>query len=164
MAPGGYCSLFTLSLLIWLVAGLAYVVRSIRHGIAINRLNGRSSPYPRRTMRWFVPPVALLLTVVALVTRLPLRTGFGLSRGGLDRLAKSAASVRPGSTLPNQRIGLYWAESIEAFPGGVRFAVRGAGFLDRNGFAYPPSSPPLRMGEDYYRPINGQWYTWRESW
>ena len=77
-----------------------------------------------------------------------------------------ARQVATSPAAPPQRnwIGLYPVEKIEAVPSGMRFIVRGTGFLDRAGFAWSPNGTPTVIGEDHYKHLAGPWYAWRESW
>ena len=64
----------------------------------------------------------------------------------------------------NRWLGVYPVDRVETITGGMRFLVKGTGFLDREGFAYSPNGPPKAIGEDYYTHFSGPWYLWRQSW
>jgi len=157
-APGGYFALLLPSIMGFLVAGGFYVVRLIGYLVATT---GR--PADRIVMPWLLPPVIVLTAGMMSGLAVPLHLRVLLSRPAMDRIAGMAASLPAGSKLPNQRVGLFLAESIETYSGGVRFLVPGTGFIDPGGFAYSSTGPPPQIGEDIYTPIGDHWYIWIES-
>lgn len=81
----------------------------------------------------------------------------------MDRVAQQVSNA-PGAATRVSWIGVYPVEKVEVIPGGMRFIVKGSGFMDAGGFAYSPNGPPPKIGEDYYRHLWGAWYEWTESW
>lgn len=162
--PGGMFWLQASCFLAWLAVGIVFFLRLLAfawirssHRFRIDR----DDNHPR----WLIVPACLILWIVIVCTDVPARTFFFLNKPALDRFAQSTVSAPPGTKFPDRSIGLYPATHIESFPGGVRFLVKGAGFLDSCGFAYSPNSPPPNItGEDIYQRITSAWYIWREDW
>jgi len=80
----------------------------------------------------------------------------------MDRLA--AGRFRHDVALPRRTwVGLFPVEEIEAVPGGVRFVVRGSGFLGQEGYVYYENG--VAPGHDYLNrdrePLSGYWFKWR---
>jgi len=86
-----------------------------------------------------------------------------LSRPAMNDLAADVIAGKRSATSVS-RVGLYRVDRVERIPDGMRFLVRGTGFLDSHGFAYSPRSRPAAIGEDFYKHLDGPWYVWRASW
>jgi hypothetical protein len=160
--PGTYFELYMISLPVWILIGAVWAVRLL---VALVIAWRRRHPVFRcwsTWRRWAVAPVIVMITILLLVTGAPLRLSFWASRTSMDHLALRVLES-PSSAPTEEWIGVYHAERIQAIPGGMRFLVRGAGFIDPEGFAYSPNGPPAVLGEDYYTHWSGNWYVWRES-
>ncbi len=118
------------------------------------------SSRPDRWQTWLALPVIVALTAGMLWARVPFHLTFLMSRPAMDRWAVSAMQAPVGARLPDTWAGLYPACEVERFPGGVRFFVRGTGFIDREGWAYSPNGPPPATHEDSYMHFAGPWYLW----
>lgn len=113
-------------------------------------------------VRWSVPPLIVVITAALLMTSAPLLMRFNLSQDAMDQLARDAQA---GPEAPNiDRVGLFPAQEVETFDGGVRFLVDEC-MVDMCGFAYSSKGrPPNLSGEDSYYHLEGRWYLWEESW
>jgi hypothetical protein len=158
--PGGHFGLMLLSVSGWTLLGFIWLVRlAVRRSI-ITWYGPLEESRAGRSQSWLVAPVILGLVMLLAGWRIPLLIGFAVSKPAMDRLVVQAAQVPPGSLLQDQRVGLYVAENIVSIPGGVRFLVRGSGFIDRSGFAFCVDGLPLREGNDRYDPLGRGWYVW----
>jgi hypothetical protein len=160
MTPQVDSDILAYGVLAWLGVGLLYLIRLVCRGLA---LNGQPSPFGRHTVRWLVPPAILVGTMVAFEARLPLRVGFELSRGAMDRFAQAALS-RPAKQwpVPPQRVGIYRAKDIEAWAGQVIFTVEGSDWHGNGGFAYSPNGPPRSSNAArVFQHLSGSWYEWK---
>jgi hypothetical protein len=164
--PGSYFFTGLTSMLVWLALALAGFVRLVLAFIdPASRTDIR-----RHWVRWVAMPAIAALTVAMVVTSAPLWLRFGLSRGGMTTYARSVVDTVPGTTdeaapiadAPS-RLGLFSVDRAEVIPGGMRFIVSGAGFIDPAGFAYSPNGVPPFIGEDTYEHLSGPWYLWTES-
>lgn len=154
--PGGYfvlqLGLFYGWAAILVGAVVAYLLSAIR----------RRTPKPR--LGHTVPVIAFVLTVVLAVVQVPLLVGYFVSAGSMNALMREAARDPKSFDKPG-RVGVWSVERVESYKGGVRFLVKGTGFLDPGGFAYSEKGqPPNIGGEDYYDHLHGNWYVWSESW
>jgi hypothetical protein len=126
----------------------------------------------------FGVPVGVGLAVwLFLYLQLPQKAAWLLSEPALRRhaqglIATEAARVPPATAptkLPPQWVGLYPMSDITYFPDvrGVRYFVAGAGFLDRQGFAYLPAGlapGSVLAGGTIITPKEGDWYRTEEDW
>ena len=111
---------------------------------------------------WVTPPVIVIATGALIVFSVPQLARFNLSQGAMESFAEEVMKG-PVTSHPD-RVGLYSIKRVDRFKGGMRFLVRGAGFLDDSGFAFSPSGKPPNLGEDLYYHLEGPWYLWEESW
>ena len=157
--PGGPdMGVFVFLMLGWMAIGALWLLRLLAALIAggFGRVSG--------VWQWWVTPVVIVLaTAGLLVTSAPLLVRFELSQGAMEELAREATA---NGALPRpDRVGLFPVERVTRFQGGMRFLVKGAGFLDPGGFAFSPDGrPPNLGGEDHYFHLEGPWYVWQESW
>jgi hypothetical protein len=145
--------------------GVIWLVRFTTAAILVARFRVRILQPPGAGRRWATVPVCLVGVAILLVTRVPLYVTFWISRSATDRLA--AELTQPSFCYypnANRRLGVYSVDRVETITGGMRFLVKGTGFMDQEGFAYSPNGPPQAIGEDYYTHFSGPWYLWRESW
>lgn len=71
----------------------------------------------------------------------------------------------PKGIARRTHIGLWKVERPQAYTGGVWFTIRDTVFLDRGGLAYNEyGSPPNLEDGGYYEHLQGNRYTWKESW
>ncbi|MBI3835431.1 MAG: hypothetical protein HY287_13980 [Planctomycetes bacterium] len=115
----------------------------------------------RKIKRCLGVPAILVLGIVVAYFEIPLYTTFFISLWDMDSVAQKCVSSSKASPTP-RRIGIYGVSRFEVFPGGMQFAVNGAGFLDQEGFAYSPNAPPVSVNERIYRHFYGPWYRWTE--
>lgn len=154
--PGGYFFLQMALLYGWAVllavTLLAYLISAAR----------RRTPKPR--LAHAVPVIAFIVTVGLSLVQAPLLAGFFISSSAMNDLVRDAKRD-PNSFDKPTRVGVWPVERAESYKGGVRFLVKGTGFLDPGGFAYSENGkPPNIGGEDYYEHLHGNWYVWTESW
>lgn len=122
---------------------------------------------------WLVAPVAALLVTFLTRHDVPMRVAFFVSRPAMTRLVQRTLNLPPKAKMPTDvRVGRYRATGIERLHGGVRFKVANNGFMDGDyfGFAYfPKRNPPAPTSAVHpypntaYTPLNGNWYTFRET-
>lgn len=154
--PGGpNMGRFVLLLACWMVLGLYWLFR-----VAAAPLAGGS--LREGWGWWFAAPAIVVVTAGLLLSSAPLRLRIALSMDDMNRFATSVMQD-PSGPHPN-RVGSFPIGRVEDFDGGMRFLVRGTGFLDPFGFAYSPAGKPPRLGEDSYWHLDGPWYLWEESW
>ena len=156
--PGGHGMLFFLVILFaWMCIGLVWLVRL---GLTIGTRG--SAFFTRRALAWLVAPALAILSIVAVFTSLPVVARFYVSLPAMNSYAE--AFVDGTSDRHPSWIGTYPVKEVEPIPGGMRFLISGAEFLDEYGFAYSPDRRPPRIGEDNYVHIRGPWYVWEQSW
>ncbi|WP_157555942.1 hypothetical protein [Nocardia acidivorans] len=106
-----------------------------------------------------IAPVVFALAAMLLVTGVPQRVGWMLSRPSLESAAASCADFE-GS----RRFGVYRIDRVTAIPQGCSFSLAGSG-LGIDGFAYvpkgdPPQPLPNASAGNHYRHIEGPWYSY----
>jgi hypothetical protein len=71
----------------------------------------------------------------------------------------SAAGYGPSWQVSEPvRIGLFDIRFCDSIPGGVRYWIEGAGFVNPVGVAYAPEGVPRDGSAGRYWPIAGDWY------
>ena len=106
---------------------------------------------------------AFVSTFALLTFEAPMMARFALSLPAMNDTAKRVMA-EPKDADEVRRIGLWPVEDVTYYKGGMRFLVRGSGFIDQCGFAYVKSGKPPEIGdEDYYDHLHGDWYVWTES-
>jgi hypothetical protein len=116
------------------------------------------SPFRRRATQ-LIGCLSLLVPLLVAV-RAPLAIGFIMSYAAMNRI-HSWALAHPGGHLPDQRIGVYWAEDITATKTGVSFRVCGWPGLygSRSGFASGGCLPD-GTGEPQVTMSDPLWQAW----
>jgi hypothetical protein len=152
--PGGYFEPTLVALWGWVLVGASWFVS------VATRLLRRRGLRPGDA----VVPVLVLVVGTLLVVDAPLQARYRLSRSAMNATAKRVIA-HPERARTIHRIGLWRAGRVEKIPGGMRFTVSGARFVDDHGFAYSPHGKPAKVGaEDVYTHLDGPWYLWDESW
>jgi hypothetical protein len=163
--PGSYFGLMVLAATAWQILLVAYALRLGVHGLFMWRMRGRHFSDRKKRLKWLIVPGVLVMVKSAALLQIPQRMTYRISLPAMNRLAQQAATLAPGTKLPDRWIGLYPAYQIETYAGGVRFLVEGSGFMAPCGWAYSASAPPPNIGgEDIYRIWSGNWFHWTESW
>jgi hypothetical protein len=100
----------------------------------------------------------LVLTTLAITSSgLPMRFAFAYSKPELDALAASLAGSPPGTTIPNQEVGLFRTTQIYAYDGEVMLFLEGHGMLrwcpldQARSLADDPKAPREHLGGNWYR-------------
>jgi hypothetical protein len=156
-APGGYFVLDLVLAAAWILFPASWIV-SIGVRAALRRSLFVLGP------RDFVVPALVLVLAGLLYVHVPLHARYRISRPAMNAAAKRVIR-HPEQARSIHRIGLWPTSRVEKIPGGMRFVVSGAGFLDAGGFAYSPNGEPANVGgEDVYTHLDGPWYVWDESW
>ena len=138
----------------WILVGAAWLV-----SVAARVIRGRQLE-PADAV---VPALTVIVGALVLLDA-PLHARYRLSRSAMDAAAERVIP-HPGQARTIHHIGFWPTDRVEKIPGGTRFTVSGAGFLDAGGFAYSPSGAPANVGgEDVYTHLDGPWYLWDESW
>jgi len=106
---------------------------------------------------------------IAVMTDMPLSIAFSLSESSMNRLA-SRVTASPTRTFPDQWVGLYFAQDIQAVPGGVFFRVSGS-HGDGSGFcsnSSPVSGATTQATGDpsfaRYYSFGPAWSIWNNDW
>jgi hypothetical protein len=104
--------------------------------------------------------VAVILLVLlnrhGVQQRWPIRVGFWLSRGEMNRYAASVRSSTPWTG----NVGLYQVQKLQQLPGGgFRMEIGNVGFIDPDaiGFEYAPGGVP---SNGTAIDLGGGWYRW----
>ena len=154
--PGGpSMTRFLLLVFGWISLGVYWIFRLVATPVAGGSLR-------QGWGWWLVSPVIVFVTAGLLFTSAPLRLRIALSWDDMNRFAESV--IQDPSGAHPDRVGSFPVGRVEDIEGGMRFLVRGTGFLDPYGFAYSPEGKPPRIGEDTYWHLRGPWYLWEESW
>ena len=117
-----------------------------------------------RLATWVAVPVALLILVVLGSTGAAMLVRFWLSEPAMTATAEAIASSPITTEFSQIRtFGTYPVETLDTWPGGVRFIVSGGAFSSY-GFAYSKEGvPPNLGGEDSYEHLRDSWYLWYEG-
>lgn len=137
---------------------IAAIVRLVRK----DSLSGLAKQW----RRYLVVPAIIALILLLGWLDIPDRLRFKLSQSAMDRLAQQVMAD-PNTAYPDQWVGLYYAQDIEALPNGVRFLISDGCGWDVLGFAYGRDGEPMVVGDeddDYYEEYNGDWYLWMYYW
>jgi hypothetical protein len=135
----------------WLVLALVFVLKT---GLALTVGEGVRG-FRRHFVRWMAVPIIVIATFAAVVTDVPMRAGLVLASPQLRNYAENPAAPDP------QWAGLYPIHMTERLPnGGARFVISYAGFINDGGFAYSPHVTLVSSGDDYYKHVQGPWYSW----
>lgn len=153
--PGTHFFSSILALWAWAIVCVAWLVRA---GVAVLLVRRRVISW-----RWAMTPIAAVVAVLVVTTDASFEVRYRLSRPAMDDVATDVVGGQRQATTIS-RIGLWRVERVERIQGGMRFLVRGTGFLDPYGFAFSPTGRPPAIGEDFYEHLDGPWYVWRESW
>jgi len=154
--------LLLISLGFWLIIGGAWSLRLLGSIGVAWYLRQPTFKCWKTWRRWSLTPVILACTISLLYLDAPFWLAFHVSRPAMDRLARQVMAS-PSDPPRGAWVGLYNADAIEAFPGGMRFIVSGAGSFTRAGFAWSPGGAPP-VTDDRYRHVEGPWYIWIEDW
>jgi hypothetical protein len=158
IVPGGYFGLTLLSLGAWIVLGVVWLLRLVARFGIMKRYGLLEESDGGSWRSWIVAPMLCALTLVAASTHASLYAGFFISRSAMNCLVNEARALPVGSRIPDRRIGIYTAEDIEVTVNGVQFFVKGAGFIDREGFSFSSGAPATSHHGFSYRPLIGDWY------
>jgi hypothetical protein len=134
----------------WCLVGAVLFVRLF---ILVRRPLGR-----REAWVWGSTVVIALLLLAAARAETPLELRFALSKAAMNAAARAVINGdRDPATI--DRIGLWRVTDVRRVRGGMRFAVKDAGFLDTVGFAHQADGlpPPGNYSYEYYR---DGWYIW----
>jgi hypothetical protein len=162
-SPGGYFGLQLFGISFGLLVGGVWLLRFVVAWILAAKHHQPTFRPWRASLRWAVMPLLIAIVASSVWTHTPARLCFWISRPCMDRLARQVMSA-PATAPRPAWVGLYPIQDARVVPGGMRFIVRGAGFMDRAGFAFSPSGPPPNLGgEDCYTPIRDGWYEWAQG-
>jgi hypothetical protein len=130
------------------------------------------SASPARSLRGITASIAVLVVCLALVlTGLPRRIAFILSRTAFERYVATAPASGSGGEPLGRLLGAYYVDSYAADPrGGVYFRTHsGADGIGPDtmsyGFAYRPNAQGTPFGRAGYRcsRVSGDWYEFSAS-
>ena len=159
--PGALFIPAMLGILAAVCLGGIWLVRYTVAAILGARFQDRILRRPGARRRWATTPLCLLAIVILLVTQVPLYVTFWISKGAMERMAaelmQPSVCYQPNA---NRWLGVYPVDHVETIPGGMRFLVKGAGFIDREGFAFSPDGPPPGTSHQIYAHFWGSWYIW----
>lgn len=143
--PGVYIIPAAGGILGWSLLGVVMVVRGLR---------GRDW-----SRAWRVTLATGIVVLFTGFATMPLDLRFWLSE---DAMNETALAVIRGERDPDtiDRIGLWNVNRAYRSPGGMRFTVKGAGFLSYAGFAYQADGLPPPSDGDSFRYWRRGWYIW----
>jgi hypothetical protein len=125
------------------------------------RLIYRKWPTGRESVGYAMLLLTGALMIGTVWLELPLHIGFRLAEGEMRRQAEALLAGGGGSSTS---AGLYRFSSVKVMPSSkaVRFLIRGAGFMEEEGWTYCPSGSPVQ-GEDasFHSHYLGAWYRTR---
>lgn len=140
----------------WLVPPLVYLNLLAAAFVTVNYLlraaicfaqrfavssNRARAPAKRRTWRWAILPLCVLMFLTATQFNWPMYLRFRASLPAFKRMVDQETETSRGRV-----VGLYWVDRIERYPNGqVFFETGGIVFTDA-GFVFSPDSSPV--GED----------------
>jgi hypothetical protein len=151
--PGYYVGRLLFSLALLLVLALIWLFRLVAMVIVARAQLARVLWHT-----WLIQPVILLFLFPISATSIPQRLTFSLSRGDMDSAAQAVLS---GKTDPESihRVGLFPISEVHRYQGAVTFVIRGAGFLQKDGYCYqkPPHGDcsALNDSSEHY---SGPWF------
>jgi hypothetical protein len=94
------------------------------------------------------------IVLILIATRAPMYAAWWASRPWMDQLAREVADAPVYAPIPTTRwVGLY-----RAYPAWVNGGVR-VGLTPGVGFGQAFRGPREQMGEGFYEPLGGGWYT-----
>ncbi|WP_406043067.1 hypothetical protein OG799_03635 [Micromonospora sp. NBC_00898] len=148
------------------VLGVAVVLWTV--GAQLSHSAGRTWP-------WWLPvaPTMAVVVLALLVTGLPLRARWALSRDAfaavVTRLPEPATTTGFDRVPVPAMVGSYRITTAYRVPGGVVLYEANGAFFDDAGFAYLPDGPTPSLGNGsfespVFRPLGGGWYRWTASW
>ena len=140
---------------LWIALALYWMVRLLLRFILIRAVKDPTLRFWQQGWRWVIPPILAGLTLLICVAEVPFHLSFALSRPAMERLALEVTTTPP--PYCDRHVGLYSATEITSIPDGMRFIVRGSGFISRGGFAWSPH-PPIDAWPCKYSHYSGNWY------
>jgi hypothetical protein len=148
----------------WTVLGIIWSMRlALRWGELKNK-ESLSRGTHGRARSWLIVPLVFSITLLLTAASVPMSVAFWISRPAMDAIAQQAAKMPPGTTLPDQWIGLYRAKRIEVSSNGLQFLIDDSGgLLDATGFIYSPGGPPPDDKHNWYVHWGRNWYMWRAA-
>jgi hypothetical protein len=149
--------------IIWITIGAVWFVWPVlRYVVAVQKRWPRFK-FKTGLVQWLVMPLIIVLMIVAIRYRVPLRLTFWASRPSMESLAKQV--IEKPETAPNEEwAGAYNAKKIRRTRHGMQFTVEDANVNYRAGFIYMPGVDPSR-GKDWpsRRYVGDGWWIWREE-
>ena len=146
--PGQRYWIWLISLFGFFVLGMwCVLLLIIRTGLAL--WYRKPGPIRSREYRWLVPPITVMLLVIAVQFQLPLRSMLLISIGGLERAggilmdpsAVATAGIGQRGGVTGMAAGIYTISSGTRFGDGYLLVINDAGFLAESGFAFVPGQP-----------------------
>jgi len=159
--PGGFILAFLGAFLGWALLAGVWTLRSVASFWVNWRCHEPLLGLAGSRWRWLVCPALAMMTLVLVASHAPIYPMYWLSRPAMDRVAQQAFQTTTDLS-PIRQIGLYPVDSVERIPGGVRFAIRGGGFVNRAGFACFNSGAPAATRRNQYQHRSDNWYRWTE--
>ena len=161
--PGGYFGMSLLGIFLGFMFGAVWLVRMLA-GLGIGWKSGRYlKNFKVRWRRWLTPVLVALIGMGMLHVEAPMHLRLTLAQKPMATLAQQCAQTR--KPLPPTSVWGMHFDRIEPFGvSGTLFFIDGAGFLNRDGWAYlsdPADQPatPGQYGEGcYFYPFSGDWY------
>lgn len=138
------------------MALLGWVVLLIRNLLAL-RDSSRRKP---RWVLWSGVPVIVIVAYILSSAGVPMKLALWVSRPAMDALAREVLAAPEGTTFSTSRsLGVFDADAIHRFPGGMAFRTERGNWFDWCGFAYVPSGvPPTLDGYYFEKPVGGNWF------
>jgi hypothetical protein len=145
-APGSPSQLVALvAAAAWIVTVLAYGIRAARAGWT-TRHRGLAG---LRSWRWAVPPLMGALTAILVITDMPIRTRFQVSRNAIEHAVDQVTHAVPASG----RVGAFAAVTVTTGAGVTAVRVSGGcGFFKvvEPGSSLPPMAKEVDVGGGWH--------------
>ncbi|WP_141715208.1 hypothetical protein [Micromonospora rhizosphaerae] len=148
------------------VLGVAVLLWTV--GAQLSHSAGRTWP------GWLpVAPAMAVVVLALLVTGVPLRARWALSRDAFETVVAELPQRRSATGFDRVRVpatvGSYRITTAYLVPGGVVFYEENGAFFDDAGFAYLPDGPTASLANGsfespVFRPLGAGWYRWTASW
>jgi hypothetical protein len=158
-----------LAILLWFLIGIWCAVRLLAILVVwVCNLNRRYRPV-KHVWRWLVPPALLALSVASDKYDAKFHIWFLLSKPAMERLVQQGAQSPPGTTLPDQTVGLFDANGIYVHASkGLMFCyTRPRSDMPGYdmGFIYWPDDVDPTLLKQLFNftgceHFSGHWYTW----
>lgn len=152
------------SIVILITLGILWLAWPIVRVVAARRYGWPHSLLMKGQKQRIAVGLIIAAACVVIFLDVPLRVGLRMSRGEMNRLARSM--MESGEQYADdQWLGVYRATRIKAVPGGVRFTCEEQNRAYKSGFMYLPKAEAKSIARSRrsYVYIGDGWFAWREE-